>query len=83
MEVNKPPKSIKSSYHEVPDGPVEDCPVIISFFTQTDEILSSFGDLEKREITEMCYKMCKLSLKHRQCPPYRLKVCLCTKIKHM
>lgn len=34
------------TYHEIPDGPVEDCSIVVAFFTQTDEILSSFGHLE-------------------------------------
>lgn len=32
--------------HEIPNGPVEDCSIVVAFFTQTDEILSSFGHLE-------------------------------------
>lgn len=48
--------SCQSPYHEIPDGPVEDCPVIVAFFTQTDEILSSFGNLEKRSYRE-CDKL--------------------------
>lgn len=40
--------SAQSPYHEIPDRPVEDRPIIVAFFTQTDEILSSFGNLEGR-----------------------------------
>lgn len=32
-------------YHEVPNGPVEDCSIVVAFFTQTDKVLSSFGNL--------------------------------------
>lgn len=38
----------QSSYHEVLDGPVEHRPIVVAFFTQTDEILSSFGNLEDK-----------------------------------
>lgn len=34
------------TYHEIPNGPVEECSIVVAFFTQTDEILSSFGHLE-------------------------------------
>ena len=40
--------SAQSPYHEIPDRSVEDCPIIVAFFAQTDEILSSFGNLEER-----------------------------------
>lgn len=33
------------TYHEIPNRPVEDCSIVVAFFTQTDEILSSFGHL--------------------------------------
>ncbi len=41
-------KLSQSTHHEIPDGPVEDCPIIVALFTQTDEILSSFGNLKER-----------------------------------
>lgn len=36
------------SHHEVPNGPVEDGLVVVALLTQTDEILSSFGNLQDR-----------------------------------
>ena len=38
----------QSPYHEVPDGPVEDCLIIVAFLTQTDEVLSSFRNLDDK-----------------------------------
>lgn len=33
------------TYHEISNTPVEDCSIVVAFFTQTNEILSSFGHL--------------------------------------
>lgn len=40
----------QSPYHEIPNGPVEDCPIVVAFFTQADKVLSSFGNLVTKEI---------------------------------
>lgn len=39
----------QSPYHEIPNGPVENRPIIVAFFTQTDEVLSSFGNLANKK----------------------------------
>lgn len=53
------------SYHEVPNGPVEDGPVVVTLLTQTDEILSSFGNLKEKTFrlkTDLMTSLCTLAL---------------------
>lgn len=36
-------------YHEVPNGPVEDGPVVVALLTQADKVLASFWNLNRKE----------------------------------
>lgn len=36
-------------YHEISNRPVEDRPIVVTFFTQTDKVLSSFRNLVKKK----------------------------------
>lgn len=39
-----------STYHEVPNRPVEDGPVVVALLTQADKILPGFRNLNRKEM---------------------------------